>query len=156
MLDDVTWVFRNGSRALIVAAVTPDGAPHASRGWGITLDADDRSARLLLAADDEVLLASLGEHDARIAVTAGDIDTLHSTQIKGRAVSIEPVTADDERTAVDYFDGFAAAVERVDGTPRALIERLVPRAYVACTITIDEVFDQTPGPGAGASVTGGA
>jgi hypothetical protein len=155
MLDEATRVFRNGSRALIVAAVTPDGAPHASRGWGITLDMDHRTARLLLPAGDDVVIAALAARDARIAVTAGDIDTLHSAQIKGRALRIEPATATDEVTAAEYVDSFAAAVERVDGTPRALIERLVPTAYVACTITIDEVFDQTPGPGAGASVAGG-
>ncbi|HET7652086.1 MAG TPA: pyridoxamine 5'-phosphate oxidase family protein [Acidimicrobiales bacterium] len=154
MLDEATRVFRNGSRALIVAAVTPDGAPHATRGWGISLDMDERTARLLLPADDDVVIAALGARDARIAVTAGDIDTLHSTQIKGRALHIERATETDELTAAEYVDGFAAAVERVDGTPRTLIERLVPTAFVACTITIDDVFDQTPGPGAGASVTG--
>jgi hypothetical protein len=154
MLDEATRVFRNGSRALIVAAVTPDGAPHASRGWGITLDTELRSARLLLPADDGVVIAALRVPGARIAVTAGDVDTLHSAQIKGRALAVEPATDADALTAADYVDGFTAAVERVDGTPRALIERLVPMAYVACTITIDEVFDQTPGPGAGASVTG--
>lgn len=154
MLPEATRVFRNGSRALIVAAVTPDGAPYASRGWGITLDTDERTARLLLPADDDVVIAALRASGARIAVTGCEVATLHSAQIKGRAVAVEPASEIDERTAADYVDAFAAAIERVDGTPRALVERLVPTAFVACTLTIDEVFDQTPGPGAGAPVKG--
>jgi hypothetical protein len=156
MLHEATRVFRNGSRALIVAAVTPDGAPCASRGWGITLDTDERTARLLLPADDDIVIAALRAAGARIAVTGCEIATLHSAQIKGRALAIEPATEIDERTAADYVDGFAAAIERVDGTPRALVERLVPTTFVACTITIDDVFDQTPGPAAGSPVAGSA
>ena len=37
----------------------------------------------------------------------------------------------------------------VDGDAFAHMQRLVPTDYVACTIDIDELFDQTPGPAAG-------
>ncbi len=37
---------------------------------------------------------------------------------------------------------------------KVLTERLRPAAYVACTVEIDEAYDQTPGPGAGARLGG--
>lgn len=150
--DGSTRLFGGDHTALVVATVSDDGAPHATRGWGITVDRDGRTARLLLPADDDVVLACARTPGARIAVTVGDVSTLHSVQLKGRCVGIEPTDDADITTAARYADEFAAAVERADGTPRALLERMVPVAYVACAITIDELYDQSPGPGAGAAV----
>ena len=33
---------------------------------------------------------------------------------------------------------------------------MVPGDFVACTVVIDELYDQTPGPGAGAALFGGS
>ena len=38
----------------------------------------------------------------------------------------------------------------IDGDAFAHMQRLVPVDFVACTIDIEELFDQTPGPAAGA------
>jgi hypothetical protein len=54
-----------------------------------------------------------------------------------------------------YCDSFFGAVEEADGTDRRLLERTVPGDFVSCTVEIDELFDQTPGPGAGAALRGG-
>jgi hypothetical protein len=43
-------------------------------------------------------------------------------------------------------------VVATDGTDRRLLERLVPLDFVACDVMIDELYDQTPGPGAGSAV----
>ena len=40
----------------------------------------------------------------------------------------------------------------VDSMARYLMERLVPTEFVACEFDIVEVYDQTPGPNAGAPV----
>jgi len=42
------------------------------------------------------------------------------------------------------------------GTPRALIERLTRWPAYAIRIHVEETFLQTPGPGAGARLQGGA
>ena len=78
--------------------------------------------------------------------------TLRSTQIKGRASGLEPATLDDEARAERYLDEMITIINEVDGTPREQVARLRPSGYVACTVTIDEFYDQTPGPGAGAAI----
>jgi hypothetical protein len=90
-----------------------------------------------------------------IALTAGDPRTLHAVQLKGRVGEAEPATDVDRAAVVRYCDGFFTAVQEADGTDRGLLERMVPRDFVACTVLVDEVYDQTPGPGAGAALTGG-
>lgn len=75
-----------------------------------------------------------------------------SKQIKGAALGLEAATDDDRACAARFTETFIVAVMETDGAPRHLLERLVPADHVACTIAIDELFDQTPGPGAGAAL----
>ncbi|MCB1016579.1 MAG: pyridoxamine 5'-phosphate oxidase family protein [Acidimicrobiales bacterium] len=140
--------------ALVVGTVGRDGSPHAGRGWGLTLSpASPSPVRLLLDAGDEVTLANLRHaRGGRIAVTGADVETLRSFQLKGRVVAIEDATDDDLEKLGRYCDDFFTDIEVTDGTPRHLTERLRPATCVACTIEVDEAFDQTPGPGAGSRV----
>jgi hypothetical protein len=147
--------FLESGCALIVGTVNADGEPHANRGWGLTvLPGDGDHIRLLLDADDPRALADLTAAGA-IAITGADVRTLQSVQLKGRFVGSEPADDDDRARVRRFCDGFFGDVVAVDGTPRELLERLVPDDYVACTIAIGEVYDQTPGPGAGAPLAQG-
>ena len=141
--------------ALIVGTVLPGGKPYATRAWGVVLlpaagGAAPPTVRVVLDAA-AVEVPGLGS-GASLAMTAADVRTLRSLQLKGRTVGLEPPTPDDLRTASTYFESFAPAVAETDGTPRHLLERLLPEAYVVAVVTVEEVFDQTPGPGAGAAV----
>jgi hypothetical protein len=148
--------FLESGCALIVGTVSVDSEPHATRGWGASvLPGDDARVRLLLDADESGVLDNLTSSGA-IAITGADVRTLRSVQVKGRFGASEPAADDDRTRARRFCDAFFGAVVATDGTARELLERLVPDDYVACTIAIDEVYDQTPGPGAGAPLTQGA
>jgi hypothetical protein len=135
--------------AVIVGTVSADGAPHASRGWGITfVSSDPAEARLLLDADDAVARSHL-ETTGRVAVTGGDVRTLRSIQFKGDAIGIEPASDADRDRADAYIDEFFKAVHVTDHTPLEQLETLRPRDYVVCRVRVVEVYDQTPGPAAG-------
>ena len=141
--------------ALIVAIVDDEGAPFATRGWGLTLLPDHpEQVRLVLSAADGRLLQDPSRRRA-VAITAGDPRTLHSVQFKGQAGVAEPATDEDQVEVGRYCDSFFGVVAEVDGTDRRLLERLVPDSFVACTVEIEELYDQTPGPGAGAALPGG-
>jgi hypothetical protein len=142
-----------GGCGVIIGSVGPDGAPHVSRGWGITVvSADPAGVRLLLDADDAVAAANLGAN-GRVAVTGGDIRTLHSIQFKGEVTNFEPATDDDRRRAAQYADDFFGNIHAVDGTPLDLLHGLEPADYTAYTVRIAELYDQSPGPGAGTRLT---
>lgn len=154
MFDPATREFLESGCALIVATVGDDGAPHAGRLWGLDVITDDGPptlVRLLLDADD---LATI-EHAAgagRIAVTATSVRTLDSLQLKGWARSLEPATGADDARARRYIDAFFTDIRETDGTSAELLERFEPRGYVACVMEVQERFDQTPGPAAGARI----
>ena len=137
--------------ATIVGFVTVDGAPFATRAWGTTVLGDDPPRlRVLLGAGALSVAGRASSPRFAIAITGGDVRTLRSVQVKGTAHDLEPPTAADLERSRAYCDEFFATVEEVDGTPRSKMERLAPADLVACTVDVDELFDQTPGPAAGA------
>jgi hypothetical protein len=110
---------------------------------------DDPQVRLLLDADDSTALDNL-ESTGAVAITAGHVPTLRAMQLKGRATRIEPATAGDYERSEHYIDAFFTDVQNTDGTARELLDRLRARDVVACIVEVDDWFDQTPGPIAGA------
>ena len=153
LFDPETAAFLETGCALLVATVMPDGEPFATRGWGLTvLDAARGEVRILLDAEDAESIALLAA-GARVACTATSVIDLRSVQLKGRSTGVDVATAADRARAGEYTEAFFADIEATDGYARPLLERLLPRDYVPCTVLVEELFDQTPGPGAGKPMT---
>jgi hypothetical protein len=134
---------------LLVGTVSPEGRPRVTRGWSLaSVDSHEGRLRLVMTADDRVAVANLA--GARIAVTGGDVRTLRSAQVKGRVVAVEDVTADDLARMAMHVEEMFTAVTETDGTPRAVLDNLLPLDVVAVEIDVDGIYDQTPGPSAGA------
>lgn len=146
--DDVAFLERG--TAFIVGTVSADGAPHASRGWGMDV-LGDAQVRLLLDADDDGALANVAATGV-IAITAADVRTLHSTQMKGRVVGVEAGDEADAARARRFCDQLFCDIQETDNTPYETLEHMVPSSYAVCLVDVEESFDQTPGPGAGAPV----
>jgi len=148
-----TVAFLEAGSALIVGTVDDGGTPHASRGWGLTVvDANADCIRLLMDAGDELAESNLAATGA-IAITAGDVRTLRSIQLKGNARDRESASVRDRRSFDDFCDHFFSAVQESDGVPRVFLERLRPLELVAWTVHVAELYDQTPGPRAGNAIT---
>jgi hypothetical protein len=138
--------------ALIVGMVGEHGEPYATRGWALRFPDPDRPrCRLVIGADE---LPALGRRPGRklLALTITHIRTLASVQLKGPAGDPEPATADDLDAVRSYCDHFFKEIEETDGTPPALTARVVPFEFVTCELDVEELFDQTPGPRAGAQL----
>lgn len=149
MFDPDTRALVESGCSISVATVGPDGAPHASRAWAVTVLPDGDHVRLLLDADDRTTLANLAGGGV-IAATCVSIPTLTAVQLKGEAD--QPVATSDAADiarAVRHCESFFAEVARIEGTPAAFLERLRPTAFAACTVTVTEFYEQTPGPDAG-------
>lgn len=156
MLDPDSVALVEGGCALIVATVGADGTPLATRGWGLTvLAGEPLRVRLLLNAEEHDALANLAATGS-IAVTAADVPTLRSVQLKGRVVAVEDVDDADLDKVRHYTEALFDDIERADGAVRSVLQRWRAVSYSACVVEVDEGYDQTPGPGAGAPLVGGA
>lgn len=151
VIDEALRAFLERGCALIVGTVAPDGTPHAQRAWGCAVRGPAR-VRVLLDGADPVLREQLAT-SGRIAVTSADVRTLRSVQLKGRVVAVddEP-TPDDLARCAAHNDELFSDIEQTDHYPRQLTERMVPPCYVVAEVDVEELYDQTPGPSAGARV----
>jgi hypothetical protein len=150
VFDAETTAFLGTGCALIVATVGPDDEPHASRGWAVELlGGEPPKVRVLLDADDRRTMED-ARAGGRIAVTAADVRTLRSVQLKGRSVDLAAAAADDAERIDRYCQQFFADIIDTDGVSRPeILQRIVPARFAACTIAVEELYDQTPGPAAG-------
>jgi predicted pyridoxine 5'-phosphate oxidase superfamily flavin-nucleotide-binding protein len=151
LIDNQVKAFVEAPCSLIVGTVDDGGLPDATRAWGVEVLADGRQLRLLVATNADVTLTNL-RANGRIALTATDFLTNESTQLKGHVSTVEA------RTSVDRirFDAYCARciqiLTDVDRAPAELVGRMIPPEVVACVMTVEQVFDQTPGPAAGAQL----
>ena len=136
--------------SLIVASVAADGLPDVVRGFGAATLGPDR-VRVLLPADSDTTFANLAD-GGRIALTTTHFITAVSWQLKGVAVAIEPPTAGDRIRFDAYCAGSLDILSVAQDMPREVIARLIPAEVTACEMVVEQIFDQTPGPDAGARV----
>jgi hypothetical protein len=154
LADDTAALLESGS-ALIVGTVSLDGAPHALRGWGADVESRDPCrVRVLIDVHEEQAQADLAA-GRPVAVTAADVVSLWSVQLKGTSTGVEPARDGDAERVGRYVDAFFEDIEATDGTPRSVLERIVPDGVVAFGFEVTAVYDQTPGPDAGRAVPPG-
>jgi hypothetical protein len=137
--------------ATFVGTVDGEGNPAAAQAMGATVIEDGTRLRVILNAEETQVLENLADTGA-VALGATDVPTLRSLQVKGRAVLVEPVTVADRLRTDAYLADYFETISQTDGSRVDLLRRLVPRDFVALVMTVDELYDQTPGPQAGASL----
>ena len=154
MFDQAMIEYLHSGCAVLVGTVDATGRPHASRGWGLTvLDARAGRVRLLLDGADIVTLANVLP-GAAVAITTASVPTLHSVQLKGHVLLVEPADDIDEAKRVQYTRDFTNDIHHTDGDPMEMLVRWADRHVVACVVDVDSSFDQTPGPAAGCLLAG--
>jgi hypothetical protein len=161
LFDDATTAFLHSGCAVIIGTVDAHGQPHAGRGWGLDLlPADDERspdgaavARLVIDADDTVTLENLAA-GSRVAITATSVRTLYSLQLKGQALEVGVASPEDQARAARFCDDFFRDIVDTDHTDPEVTRRMTPAGYATCWFTIEEVYDQTPGPRAGTPMAG--
>lgn len=139
--------FLDAGPAMLGASADEDLVPEAFRVWGATVDATG-TLRALVSSHAGATLATTGP-GSRIAFAFTDISDFRSVQVKGRVVAPpQPAGPADAEVLRVYQEQFAAHLAEI-GYPPQLAERLRPLSVFAISIQVEELFDQTPGPGAG-------
>ncbi len=154
MFDESTMKLLHSGCALLVGTVDASRRPHGGRAWGLTVvEVDPVRVRLLVDAADATTLANL-QPNALVAITAASVPTLRSVQMKGRVVRTEAADEADEAKRLQYTTDFTNDIHNTDGDPLVVVRHWANRGVVACIVEVDATFDQTPGPSAGAPMSG--
>jgi hypothetical protein len=141
-------------RACVGFAAVRDAALRPSLHWvsAWALSADRRELRLAISRGYAPGLAEALAHNGELAATFEQIGPHETYQFKGKAGAPSPAGEADRALWELLRARFAVAVRRFDpGTPTtdAQLRDYIPPPELALTLSVREVFLQTPGPGAG-------
>lgn len=143
---DVSEVFAGGA-AVVAATVGSDGQPAITRGWGPSYDLDSQTLTLALTAPaGSPTLAHL-EANGAVAVTASQPLSYRTVQVKGVVEHVEAPSEQDRARARAHLDRFVAEVAQLGITSGA--DGLFLGDLRTVTFRVKEVFEQSPGDGAG-------
>lgn len=153
-IDDDLKRFLESGLVVLVATRNDALQPFVTRGWGVLVHDDDR-LRISVCVPRQASARTLADLAAngRIAVSCGHQATFRAVQIKGRSVLVEDASMIEgalER-ATEQFALFVEEAVKL-GVPPHLAQVLFTTDLVSITVVADEIFDQTPGPGAGKKV----
>jgi hypothetical protein len=127
------------------AALQPNG----TRALAVRVEEDGRHVVVYVAAVAAARILPDLENNGQIAVGFGRPIDDRACQVKGVFIESRPA-AEGERSAVcAQWDGFLGSLEKI-GIPRAATSTWVTWPAVAIRLRVNALFDQTPGPGAGA------
>ena len=149
VLDPAVVEFIHGGVAVGVATRDDDLKPEFARGWGPEVSANGRALRLCVVAPEGSPMRANLERNGAVAVGFSPPTIARAVQVKGAASRVEEPEAADLERVERHVRSFVAEAERI-GAPAELSQRMfVGSGLVAVEFSIDEVFDQTPGPTAG-------
>lgn len=127
--------------------------PECTRAWGIHIAGDRRTVTIFLSkAIAGKTIQNLREN-GKLAVTCTRPTDHITCQLKGQVRSMKPVTSVDRETSKRWHREFMAELTAI-GVPSTLCEAWIAEPTVAVKMTVTDVFDQTPGPGAGKQIGG--
>jgi pyridoxamine 5'-phosphate oxidase-like protein len=137
--------------SILVGTVDPSGWPSCCRGVALVVHPDREGVTVYVpvatAAETVANIASNGQ----VAVVASEIVSHVSVQLKGRARAVR-VAGEDEAEAVHgHFDRFIGVLDSV-GLPRGISRTMTRWPAFAVDVAVEAIFEQTPGPRAGALV----
>jgi hypothetical protein len=152
LCDEVIELLSSG---VVISVATRDPAlvPECVPAMGTRVHRDRRALTLFLPrAVIGATLVNIADN-GRVAINLTRPTDEKSIQLKGRATAVrEPTDAD--RTAQELYRGALTEQLAVVGMPRAMTRRLTWWPSVAIEVQLEDVFVQTPGPGAGRRMTG--
>ena len=141
--------FLSGGVAAIVATRDDQLRPQIVRAWGISVADDGTELTLCVEAAAGSRTRANLEANGSVAATFSQPTTYRTVQIKGERVALAEPSAEQLAAVEEHLEAFGREVEQV-GMPADAGRRLIDRRLVAMTLAVRELYDQTPGPNAGA------
>lgn len=140
-------------RASVASAGTRDAnlVPRGHRVTGWRIAAGGRTLTAFIPESSVPHLVEALQDNGRVAVTFEELGTHETYQVKGRYMSHRPVQPTEIDVASRMRERFVKALRALFPN-QGIADRLGPSIAapsLAVEIAVDEVFLQTPGPGAG-------
>ena len=158
LLDETHAAFIQRRVAINAGGRNADNVPTLVRAHGCRVSPDRRRVTVFLSAPRSRALLKDIRDNGRIAVVMSRPSTHQTIQLKGTDAAAGPLEDGDRVIMAAYEDSFVQELVEI-GYQEAFARAVVSgqsEEVVAVTFTPVEAFVQTPGPGAGQRLGGGA
>ncbi len=151
MLDDSLTAFLQQGVAINIGTRNARLEPSAAYVGAVVVDGDRKHLTVYVPAigADAVLDDLQANGQAAIVFARPEDD--RACQVKGTFVGARPASDDEEAVVRDQFDGFLRQLEII-GMPGESTRVWLVWPAIAVRLRVTAVFDQTPGPKAGAVI----
>jgi hypothetical protein len=152
-LSDEIVAFIESGLSIVVGVVGPGGRALTGRALAARVTRDG-TIRLIYAEEGNAAITATAQSGGPIAVTFSAPLSHRTVQIKGFSSRSEELQPEDEASARQQTDAFAAILGAVGHSP-AFVQAFSDyrsSALWVLSFPAQEAFEQTPGPGAGRSL----
>jgi len=151
-VDRILADFLESNVAMLVATSDTENKPTITRGFGARVSEDREHVTVFVTLEQSASTLRDVEKTGRIAVNAARISDYESYQLKGNHAQLIELSDQDSRHVAQYIKGVQSELGNIGLTP--LQQKNTFRSYSSQTLvgiifTLQEVYCQTPGPGAG-------
>ena len=122
--------------------------PECTRAWGIHVGTARGTVTVFLSEPIAGKTIDNLRENGMIAVTCTRPTDHITCQLKGKVRSMKSVNSAQQKMSRQWHHEFVAELKAI-GVPSALGEAWIVEPTVAVEMAVTDVFDQTPGPGAG-------
>lgn len=140
--------FVEGGLSMLVGTRDAALRPQVDRAVGAFVGPDRESVTVYLNKTLATKAVANLQDNGQVALTVSRPYDHRSLQVKGQLVSLRDGAEEDRIKQERWLAGFVEHLYIV-GLPRSVIRQLKIFPSVALTMRIDDIFVQTPGPGAG-------
>ena len=154
-MDETLRAFIEDGVSVVVGTSGEGLVPEIVRAWGPHVNRDGRSIRFCVPEATSVRTRTNLVGNGRIAVAFSLPNNYETVQLKGRHLRTTRPSAEGLLRVERHRESFAAVNESI-GIPRARVEAFWRREiagssrFVTIHFVVHAVFNQTPGPAAGA------
>ena len=153
-VDKVLADFLESNVAMLVAASDTENKPNITRGFGARVSEDREHVTVFVTRIQSAAILRNVVKTERIVVNAARISDYESFQLKGNHAQLTELSDQDKRYVDQYIKGVQSEMGKIGLTSTQ--QKNIFRSYdsqplIGITFALQEVYCQTPGPGAGKS-----
>jgi len=148
-IDDELMEFLQSGVAVVVGTADDRGRPQLTYGWGPRVQKDRTSVSLFVDTARAVATLENLQANGRIAVTFASPISYRSVQLKGRFLGICDASPADREWVQQHRDAFMTAAALVGDPMHGTSRNRWMEDFFRVDFTVEQAFNQTPGPSAG-------
>jgi hypothetical protein len=152
MIDRELAAFLQEGVGIHIATRNDARQPNGARAIAVSVEGDGTHLVVYVARVAAARILPDLEANRQAAVSFGRPIDDRACQVKGEFTGARDATDDERATVLAQWDGFLGSLEKI-GIPRAATRTWVTWPAVAIRLRANALFNQTPGPGAGAPLT---